>query len=553
MHGAVLPSLGEDQSSRMGIRRRRSGDSAFPSSSLASRSSTGPWTLSAILIILALAAGLRLANLGHASFTHTEAWRANTTYQGSASEARRFPPLQFLLGRAIQRIIGRNEVPLRLPYAIGGILCVLGVYVLCARHVGKTEGLVAAALAMSHPVLVYYSRRQLEYSLEACASVWILWAALEVHRDPSIRRWLVFAGIGVLGLALTFTASLCLAACLLVLLSARLVSRNQEPMFSLAGVTSLLTVVGLGWYIWLAGVPDRETLIRYYDTVEVVWPTDGSPAPLAQWLIASTYGAMHFALGMSDTWAPLNWFLGTLFVLGLGAGIAPLWQQGRPFFWLLMVLAVATIAAGALRLWPFGNIRHATFLIPLVLIAVGCGLTRLIARLGTSLASILIVFACLVVPTVRAAKATVVAPTADEHIRPVFEYVLDRRQPGDAMFLYYFAEDAFRFYWRDTKMPVLVEPDSDRGDPSAFANRFHQWIADHRRVWFVFAHNWKSEHDQWLGRLLAKYQLLDAIELRDASAHLFVWESAGHGSGGTKSPDITHARIEPHFGPDACP
>ena len=162
-----------------------------------------------------------------------------------------------------------------------------------------------------------------------------------------------------------------------------------------------------------------------------------------------------------------------------------------------------------------------TFLVPIAVIAIGCGLWELTKRLGRSLPTAVFIIVVVLIPAARAAKRTIVQPVVSEHIRPVFDYVAAHKQPSDAMFAYYFVRHSLEYYWHDKEMPVLLQPGDDRQNFAAFTQRFDDWIADHDRVWFVFTHNWKNEREEWIGHLKRTYTLLDKFHTFDASAHLF--------------------------------
>jgi hypothetical protein len=279
---------------------------------------------------------------------------------------------------------------------------------------------------------------------------------------------------------------------------------------------------GAAWVQWFLGFPGRGELSRYYEEVEVVWPAAYSAGALAEWGAGAVYGAMHFVLGMSDIWPPLNWFLGTLYLLSALAALGLVWQKGRVLIVVLGFVGFEVLVAGALRIWPFGDIRHSTFLIPPAVVIIGVGLDVLRRKLGPSVVAAVLIAACVLLPVVRAARATIVSPPAEEHSRPVFEYVARHAQPGDGVFLYYFARDAFEFYRDRVSLPVFIEPSNHRGRVDAFAADFQAWKARHRRVWFVFAHNWKNERSEWLDHLRRHYAIIDALELRGASVHLVV-------------------------------
>ena len=487
-----------------------------------------------IIAVVIFAAVVRLSSLGYDSLAHDEAFRANWWHHGDIGQARRFPPLQYALGWAVQHIVGRSEFVLRLPYALAGIACVVVLYRFARKHLDPWAAVLIAALAAGHPVLVQCSQRAKVFSLEALMAAVLMWAGLEAYRKPSGRRLLLFLGAGLLGLGLTFTSSLVIASWIPLLAWASLrgkeTNRRQVGMFLC--VAGILVAAGTAWYVWLAGCADREVYARYYDTTEVGWPTStaaGTPVgitDLVKWIPAATFGAFRYVLGITHCWPPLNWCIATVEVLALAASLGVLWKRCRPLCVATLLLGAGTILAGALHLWPFGNLRHTTFLIPIVITAIGCGLWELTRRLGRSPPAALLLILCILVPAARATKRTIVSPAVSEHTRPVFEYVSAHHRPGDAMFAYYFVRHALEFYWSDTEMPVLLQPGNDRGNMPAFTERFDEWIKQHRRVWFVFTHNWRNEREEWIGHLKETYTLIDEFRTADASAHLFALEGA---------------------------
>lgn len=474
--------------------------------------------------VLLLAGATRLVHLGYASFCHTESWRANWMFEGGWAEARRFPPANFLMGRAIRYLAGASEFWLRLPYAAAGIASVVIVLRFGRKHIDGATGLIAGLLVAVHPILVFYSRKQLEYSFEAFFSVVMLWLGFEAWRDFSTRRLGHFVIAGLCGLAFSFTTSLWIAAWW-PLLAWKGIQRSadgrRQPAF-LVRSSIVLLAAGAAWYVWLSGVANREVYTAYYATEEAVWPADYGLVTLAGWLVQSLLHAAGYAVGAFDTWAPLGWVVGTMYGFAMLAAVGVLWRRQRVLLLFAGILLAVSVAAGALRLWPFGAIRHSIYLIPLAMVVAGVGLVELFRRLGLSPASIGLGLICLAVPAVRAVKATVVDPRVHEHVRPALEYIREHRQPGDGLFVYYFTGDAFGFYGREETMPVYVQPKSRRNDTEAFAREFAEFALRHERVWYLSSHDWKGERGRWLAHLRATYLELDGVELDNAAAHLFV-------------------------------
>lgn|GEM_PF-2947103 len=489
------------------------------------REVTRSWASIAVAVLV-FASVVRLADLGERSLTHDEAWRANWSHHGGADEILHFPPLQFLLGCMIQHGIGRSEFVLRLPYALAGIACVIILYEFTRRTIDGRSAVFVAAVVAVHPVLVAYSRVFKVFGLEAMMSALLVWAGFATFHRFTRRNLLVFLAVAITGLGLTFTSSLLIAAWTPLLIWSA--TRGDTPgdnqrasPGTLLWVLGVIFVFGIGWYCWLSGSSHTDRFATYHEHTFHVWPESYAAPVLLHWFLRSAYGAIRYALGMELVWSPLSWVIGTAELLVVGASIGVLWRRARVLLCFVPFLFFVTALAAALRQWPLAALHTSTFLVPPVAIAVGCGLAAMVGRLGRSIPTAMLLAVCLFIPAARAVKASIISVSKPEHVRPVLEYVSERKQPGDAVFVYYAADDAFEFYWRDATVPVLVQPRSDRGHVERFTERFDRFIADHGRVWLVFAKDWDAEQADYVHYLTGRYRLLDACESCDASGHLF--------------------------------
>lgn len=517
--------------------------------------------LIAVFAVVALAALLRLPKLGYDSLGHDEAFRANWSHHGSLAEARRLPPLTLLLLRTVQRQVGRSEVVLRLPFALAGIACVLVLYGFARRHLDQGAAVLIACVAACHPVLVLYSRMVKVFSLEALGCAVVLWAGLEAYRKRTGRQLIAFTALALVAMGCTFTGSLVVAAWM-PLLGWACLRRERGvpgPRWGFVGSACVLSVAAWGCYVWLAGMPLRESVITYFAAVEHVWPTAYTPSALGVWLVVSVQGAGQYVLGITHDWPPLSWCVATLELLAIAASIGVVWRRCRPLCVVVMILAVEVVLAGALCMWPLGKVRTMTYSVPIVAIGVGCGLWRLVRALGWSCATVGLLGVCIGLPAARAVESTIISPRVYEHMRPVMAHIRSNLQPGDAIFVYYGAASAFEYYadldtylwladdesekrfvrlrWQDVDVPVQVEPSSDRQHPAAFAERFDAWVARHPRVWFLMAHSWKHEQEEWVRYLEDTYSVLDMFQTADASAHLLARpDGPGSRTGDTAGP-----------------
>ncbi len=505
---------------------------------------TRVWLL--LPLILLLAVWLRFADLGTASLSHDEAWRANWTHHGSVGQARRFPPLQWVLLRTVQSTVGRGEFALRLPNAVAGVLAVVVVCSFVVQHGGPSVALIAAALVTCHPVLIHHARNDKVFGLEVLICPLLLWLGYEAYARmsrPSIWR---FALIGVLGLGLTFSSAFIIAGWSPLLLWQWIRKRRQPDDLSRHVVAAglLLTLSGIAWVVWLIGCPFREMMTDYFATQEVSWPTSYHAVDLMKWMAVSSVGIAKFVLAVDAEWPPISWCIATTQVIAITAAMGLLWKRHKPFCVVILIVLLQVFVAGATRYWPVGRIRTMTFLVPIAMMVVALGSGEIVRRWRWSPPTIAILLLAVVTPGLQAVSGAFGRPEPREHIRPVFEYVQARAESNDAIFAYYGASDAVEYYgnlttavrdhdapglpftgrmnWSGLKLPVFVQPNTDRGDLQAFMIRFDDWIVQHRRVWIVFAHSWQTEVDQWVDELKKTYEQIDLATTHDCSAHLFV-------------------------------
>lgn len=165
---------------------------------------------SALLLILAVGAALRVPNLGYSEFQGDEArvmLRASEVIEGyeNALFAHQKMPGEILVETATYAVTRQmDEAAARLPFTVAGLAALLGVLLLGARLFGPTAGLSAALLAGLTGYFVAFARIVQYQSLVFLAvvlTILVLWRMLE--RRVALWRSLAVAALlmalGVLG------------------------------------------------------------------------------------------------------------------------------------------------------------------------------------------------------------------------------------------------------------------------------------------------------------------------------------------------------------------
>ncbi|MCL4287366.1 MAG: glycosyltransferase family 39 protein, partial [Thermoleophilia bacterium] len=227
--------------------------------------------------------------------------------------------------------LGSAPELIRLPSLVAGMASIPLTYLVGTRAIGRTAGLVAAAIVALSPFMVYFSTEARGYALAIAFLLASTLTLLRALRSPGRRWWVAYAVFGALAMYSHYTAAFPLAAQLLWVLWAAPRARAAALVANLLALILYLP--------WLPGV---------------LGDTSSSTLPLVEAFVASGFDAKLTALAawaFGGPYLPPADFPGT-WVVALGAaGVA--------------VAAVAAIAAGARRPAPVGPpaIEHGTALL----------------------------------------------------------------------------------------------------------------------------------------------------------------------------------------------
>jgi mannosyltransferase len=162
------------------------------------------WPLAALTL---LAAALRLSTLGLQSFWYDEAFTPVHVLHPSLWATLRSvvhtentPPLWYVLAWADSRILGTNEVALRLPSALAGIATVPVAWAIGRELATRRAAIVCAALVAVNPLFVWYSQEARAYGLFVLMAALAMLCFLRALREPTRGRMAAFAATGALAL-----------------------------------------------------------------------------------------------------------------------------------------------------------------------------------------------------------------------------------------------------------------------------------------------------------------------------------------------------------------
>jgi len=137
-------------------------------------------------------------------------------------------PLFYWLEWLTLRLLGPNELSLRLISLLSASLLPLAVFLLARRWRAETAGLVAAGLIAVDPLSIFYATEARPYATLQLLAVLHVALTTEVVEQPTLRRRMTWIGVAVAMFYLHFTAALVIFAEATVLCFSRIVGGPEK-------------------------------------------------------------------------------------------------------------------------------------------------------------------------------------------------------------------------------------------------------------------------------------------------------------------------------------
>ncbi len=438
-------------------------------------------TALAVALIFGVAVYFRLHDLGGRDLWTDEAWVAlaamKPTARAALAAGQSTPPLYLLTVWAAVQLWGHSEVVLRGLSLLFGVGTLFLIWRLSRALVDVPAALLALAAVAFSPIMVYYSKELKQYSGDAFFAVLVLWLAERLRAGQGRRGWLALTLAGVLGLGfsqpLIFTLPVAGAVLWFTL------PQKRRPRLAFLG-----TVWGLAfaaYYIWFIRRGVDPDLVAYWTQD---FPDLTGLVPFFRWLGPALYRYFWYFLGeWGVIWGPIL----------LAAGMMVMVQRGRARV-LLYLGGPLLLAFGAacLHRYPFmahyGGNRLMLFSAPVLYLLVAAGGAggfawlwhRRQRWLALALTGVLLVA---LHPWTNLRED--LSPLNNrEQIQPLVSYLEAHRQPGDLVYVYYFAVSPFKYYYHGPKTGICWGRSCvEKGlDPTAAAPTPPQ------RLWLIASH-----------------------------------------------------------------
>jgi len=191
----------------------------------------------------------------------------------------------------------------------------------------------------------------------------------------------------------------------------------------------------------------------------------------------------------------MRYSLPALFTALALLGCVAVWKRSRRSALILLGPLVVTACACAAHVYPFEG-RLILFLAPAFVLGAAAGTSPVIALLKRVRVASLASAALLLLPALLALARN---PPVYRHeeARPLFEQLARRRQSGDAVYVFYGANQALRYYGPRAGIdPFEVTAGGcHRGDLAGYLREIDQFRG-RPRVWILIAHSQEKLEEQ---------------------------------------------------------
>jgi hypothetical protein len=385
------------------------------------------------------------------------------------------PPGYLVLARLIFQFLGSSEYALRSLSFATGIGSLFLFRHIAVRLLPTGAALLALVIYCLGPHFIFHSVEAKQYMVELFCSMLAIYLFLQYAQKESTRDYVKWGLSGMLLPFFSFSSVFVLMAMLAAKGLQMLMDKNWNRLFTLAIPAFLWCSTGLLMHIFNESKNyDNDWLLYWFEIRDGFLPLP--PTSLADLLrLAETSNwLVHYPLGLAydfmevntDNFPPLL-KMAALPVILMVAGAFGLYKNQKLFFLVFASLMLILFTVSALRIYPFYE-RLQFFLAPFLLIVLAQGFHMSLQNLLTRRFRFLILFLLLLGPVTR----NVIDILQPKHFggyknatcRQSLQYINDRIQQGDGVYVYWVNQYAYNFYRQ--ALPLKF---------NAFVGNDHRW------------------------------------------------------------------------------
>jgi 4-amino-4-deoxy-L-arabinose transferase-like glycosyltransferase len=451
----------------------------------------------------------------------------------SPLEYRQQAPFAFLVAvELLSNLLGINEFALRLFSLLSGIAAILLYYKFSKAYLGPLATFIGVCILCFSPPLIYYSSELKQYATELVVTV-VLYLSFFYYKDKtSLVDKVCWGLIGAVLVWFAFPAVFVMAG---IGISAILPTLQRKSWKDIAYTCLIYVCWGASFLINYLFFVERGAKDGF---LQEFWESHFMPPVYTpeglRWVARSIYQTLNTPLGMDYS---------ILAIICFGAGLFWLWKYKREIFWITLIPIVLTLVASALHKYPFHK-RFLLFLTPAFILIISAGANALYYRIKTfskivsKILEVLLIAPSLLVSLYQVVKPQTLNMANQQEIRPVIQWMLAHKQPGDKLIVNNLASAQFRYYSRLFNIePVWVEsfinttPDKKASsiDSNSFfvnffdKNNIHNTIdtVPPKRLWVLFARNKQGQEETSVQYLNGIGKQLTSFKKEKASVYLY--------------------------------
>lgn len=424
-------------------------------------------------------------------------------------------PLGFLMVEKVATLMGgNNEYALRFLPLLAGLISIFLFYKVAPYYLKTGTVPVALGLFAISEYLVNYSTEAKQYSSDVATGLILTLAALYIQSGR--LAWLDAVWLGLVGLvAIWFShpAIFMLAGLGGTLIFFSLINRQWQRAGWLS-LACLFWAVSLGvlYFVSLRDLSHNQALLRY-------WQGSFMPLPPASfsdlgWFISAFFKIFEDPGGLILAGLPAFTFV---------VGGASIFKHNKEKFFILIAPLLLALLASGFQVYPFKG-RLLLFIVPALLLFIAAGVEQIwhITQPHSAMIGLALVGLLFLQPLRLTLHNLSHAPTKEE-IKPVIGYMKSHEQPGDLLYLYYGAIEAFKYYqptygYRDQDYITGIYSQNWAGYASDLDK-----LRGHQRVWILFSHL-SDETDEeifFLYYLDSIGQRIDSFKSEGAAVYLY--------------------------------
>ncbi len=415
---------------------------------------------------------------------------ANRTFGGLTQplDYQQGAPVGFLfIEKLFLVLLGNKDYILRLFPLFAGIISIYLFYRIASSWFNGILGVVAASIFAVSWHLVYYSSELKQYSSDVMVALLLIHLSGNCFREKA-RAWdfLILGAAGALGIWISHPSFFILAAIGLALVLHKLTRNRELPWVWIFGLgTAWLVSFGLEYFVSLQHLVANEFLQHYWRKAFMPIP----PWDKSEWFAKAYASVLYISLDRTDL--VLKFIIPGLVFLGSISFLV----RNRACAIITLLPFLETLLASGLQRYPFKD-RFILFLVPLLLLLVTAGLHQaytLISKWNRRLALATCGTLALVLffLPVQNSFLHFVTPYNKADIKPVLEYVSEKRKVDDIVYVFHGADPAFNYYapfYGLTTGQIIVGFDTT--DKEIALDGFYkdvEKLKGNERVWFIFS------------------------------------------------------------------